>query len=254
MLHWYNWTPGYPSGVALHKDGCFSYCFRWIVYVIYISEEASWFLSLRCCIFKWEGDMLCNVECPCSYMLQLVQQLTWVNSVWQAAPYERPALSKAYLFPDGKDSVYHSSLQVFFKQWKDLNLLTSLWLFYVTAPARLPGFHVCVGSGGEKQLPDWYAEKGKCSKSYLCLFSVSSVFSRRQEDVKDTCSYSINNVYSDFQVLNLNWRLRSWKRTWRIRPWQLIRAIFTSMGLWFLQQAPRWVFFHIHFRKFCSFS
>ncbi|XP_024385327.1 monodehydroascorbate reductase, seedling isozyme [Physcomitrium patens] len=45
-----------------------------------------------------------------------------------AAPYERPALSKAYLFPD--------------------------------APARLPGFHVCVGSGGEKQLPDWYAEKG----------------------------------------------------------------------------------------------
>ncbi|KAG0602818.1 hypothetical protein M758_10G043500 [Ceratodon purpureus] len=46
----------------------------------------------------------------------------------QAAPYERPALSKAYMFPD--------------------------------SPARLPGFHVCVGSGGEKQLPEWYAEKG----------------------------------------------------------------------------------------------
>jgi monodehydroascorbate reductase (NADH) len=45
-----------------------------------------------------------------------------------AAPYERPALSKAYMFPE--------------------------------APARLPGFHVCVGSGGERQLPDWYAEKG----------------------------------------------------------------------------------------------
>ncbi|KAG0609671.1 hypothetical protein M758_7G005200 [Ceratodon purpureus] len=45
-----------------------------------------------------------------------------------AAPYERPALSKAYMFPD--------------------------------APARLPGFHVCVGSGGERQLPEWYAEKG----------------------------------------------------------------------------------------------
>jgi len=45
-----------------------------------------------------------------------------------AAPYERPALSKAYMFPE--------------------------------APARLPGFHVCVGSGGEKQLPTWYAEKG----------------------------------------------------------------------------------------------
>ncbi|KAJ6790497.1 monodehydroascorbate reductase-like [Iris pallida] len=44
------------------------------------------------------------------------------------APYERPALSKAYLFPQGS--------------------------------ARLPGFHVCVGSGGERQLPEWYTEKG----------------------------------------------------------------------------------------------
>lgn len=26
--------------------------------------------------------------------------------------------------------------------------------------ARLPGFHVCVGSGGERLLPDWYAKKG----------------------------------------------------------------------------------------------
>ncbi|KAJ8899600.1 hypothetical protein K2173_018574 [Erythroxylum novogranatense] len=44
------------------------------------------------------------------------------------APYERPALSKAYLFPEGT--------------------------------ARLPGFHVCVGSGGERLLPEWYKEKG----------------------------------------------------------------------------------------------
>jgi monodehydroascorbate reductase (NADH) len=44
------------------------------------------------------------------------------------APYERPALSKAYLFPE--------------------------------SPARLPGFHTCVGSGGERQTPDWYKEKG----------------------------------------------------------------------------------------------
>ncbi|ERN19470.1 hypothetical protein AMTRI_Chr09g42430 [Amborella trichopoda] len=44
------------------------------------------------------------------------------------APYERPALSKAYLFPEGA--------------------------------ARLPGFYVCVGSGGERLLPEWYAEKG----------------------------------------------------------------------------------------------
>lgn len=44
------------------------------------------------------------------------------------APYERPALSKAYLFPEGT--------------------------------ARLPGFHVCVGSGGERLLPEWYKENG----------------------------------------------------------------------------------------------
>lgn len=44
------------------------------------------------------------------------------------APYERPALSKAYLFPE--------------------------------SPARLPGFHVCVGSGGERLLPEWYKENG----------------------------------------------------------------------------------------------
>lgn len=44
------------------------------------------------------------------------------------APYERPALSKAYLFPE--------------------------------SPARLPGFHTCVGGGGERQTPEWYKEKG----------------------------------------------------------------------------------------------
>lgn len=44
------------------------------------------------------------------------------------APYERPALSKGYLFPEGT--------------------------------ARLPGFHVCVGSGGERLAPEWYREKG----------------------------------------------------------------------------------------------
>eukprot|EP00899_Mesostigma_viride_P024075 jgi/Mesvir1/4852/Mv11128-RA.1 len=44
------------------------------------------------------------------------------------APYERPALSKGYLNPEGA--------------------------------ARLPGFHTCVGSGGEKQPPEWYKEKG----------------------------------------------------------------------------------------------
>lgn len=44
------------------------------------------------------------------------------------APYERPALSKGYLFPRNA--------------------------------ARLPQFHVCVGSGGERLNPSWYEEKG----------------------------------------------------------------------------------------------
>ncbi|XP_039125538.1 monodehydroascorbate reductase 3, cytosolic [Dioscorea cayenensis subsp. rotundata] len=44
------------------------------------------------------------------------------------APYERPALSKGYLFPQGA--------------------------------ARLPGFHVCVGSGGERLPPEWYTQQG----------------------------------------------------------------------------------------------
>lgn len=42
--------------------------------------------------------------------------------------YERPALSKAYLFPEN--------------------------------PARLPGFHTCVGGGGERQDMAWYQEHG----------------------------------------------------------------------------------------------
>lgn len=46
------------------------------------------------------------------------------------APYERPALTKAYLFPHDKK------------------------------PARLPGFHTCVGGGGERQTPDWYKDQG----------------------------------------------------------------------------------------------
>ncbi|GAB4857428.1 Monodehydroascorbate reductase, chloroplastic/mitochondrial, variant 2 [Ancistrocladus abbreviatus] len=46
------------------------------------------------------------------------------------APYERPTLTKGYLFPLDKK------------------------------PPRLPGFHTCVGSGGERQTPEWYKEKG----------------------------------------------------------------------------------------------
>jgi len=38
--------------------------------------------------------------------------------------------------------------------------ITLMSQFDFAAPARLPGFHVCVGSGGERLLPEWYTEKG----------------------------------------------------------------------------------------------
>merc|ERR1719277_2016492 len=46
-------------------------------------------------------------------------------------PYERPALTKAYLHPPT-----------------------------AKVRARLPGFHTCVGGDGDRQTADWYAEKG----------------------------------------------------------------------------------------------
>jgi monodehydroascorbate reductase (NADH) len=54
--------------------------------------------------------------------------------------YERPALSKAYLAPEN--------------------------------PARLPGFHTCVGGGGERQTPEWYTEKGI---AYLTSTKIAAV-------------------------------------------------------------------------------
>ena len=51
-----------------------------------------------------------------------------IISAEQVAPYERPALTKAVL--------------------------------HAESPARLPGFHTCVGGGGERQTEAWYADKG----------------------------------------------------------------------------------------------
>lgn len=46
-------------------------------------------------------------------------------------PYERPALTKAYLHPPS-----------------------------AKVRARLPGFHTCVGGGGDRQDDQWYKTKG----------------------------------------------------------------------------------------------
>ncbi|CAL5207380.1 unnamed protein product [Lathyrus oleraceus] len=76
------------------------------------------------------------------------------------APYERPALSKAYLFPE--------------------------------SPARLPGFHTCVGSGGERLLPEWYSEKG--IQLYLSTEIVSA-------DLAAKFLKSANGEHFDYQTL-----------------------------------------------------
>jgi len=52
-----------------------------------------------------------------------------VVSAEPVAPYERPALTKAFLHPPG-----------------------------AKVRARLPGFHTSVGGGGDRQTPEWYSE------------------------------------------------------------------------------------------------
>jgi len=50
--------------------------------------------------------------------------------------------------------------------------ITLVAQFDFAAPARLPGFHVCVGSGGERLLPEWYTEKGDFGFYPHCFSSV----------------------------------------------------------------------------------
>eukprot|EP00514_Thraustochytrium_sp_LLF1b_P011847 CAMPEP_0184542236 /NCGR_PEP_ID=MMETSP0199_2-20130426/1860_1 /TAXON_ID=1112570 /ORGANISM="Thraustochytrium sp., Strain LLF1b" /LENGTH=460 /DNA_ID=CAMNT_0026936007 /DNA_START=167 /DNA_END=1549 /DNA_ORIENTATION=+ len=54
-----------------------------------------------------------------------------IVSTEPTAPYERPALTKAFLHPPG-----------------------------AKVRARLPGFHTSVGGGGERQTEEWYSEHG----------------------------------------------------------------------------------------------
>ncbi|GJS79572.1 monodehydroascorbate reductase 4, peroxisomal [Tanacetum coccineum] len=56
------------------------------------------------------------------------------------APYERPALSKGFLLPEG--------------------IRLELSVAFSFPPARLPGFHTCVGANEEKLTPNWYKEHG----------------------------------------------------------------------------------------------
>lgn len=70
--------------------------------------------------------------------------------------YERPALSKAYLAPDGP---------------------------------RLPGFHTSVGGGGDRQAPEWYQEKGIDFKTGTTVTALDVNAKTLTTDAGDTISY-----------------------------------------------------------------
>lgn len=41
--------------------------------------------------------------------------------------------------------------------------ITQLYFIFFTGPARLPGFHVCAGTGNDILLPEWYSAKGNAT-------------------------------------------------------------------------------------------
>lgn len=43
------------------------------------------------------------------------------------------------------------------------------------AGPKLPGFHACVGGGGEKQEPAWYKEKGIIRQQSLIVAVVAKI-------------------------------------------------------------------------------
>eukprot|EP00210_Caulerpa_lentillifera_P005211 g4978.t1 len=71
--------------------------------------------------------------------------------------YERPALSKGFLFPDN--------------------------------PARLPGFHTCVGMGLERQDAEWYKDKKMEYKTNTKVTSVSISDKSLTTESGDTIQY-----------------------------------------------------------------
>ncbi|KAA8500046.1 Monodehydroascorbate reductase [Porphyridium purpureum] len=78
----------------------------------------------------------------------------------EVAPYERPALSKAFLFKD----------------------------------VRLPGFHTCVGGGGERQQPEWYAEHGIDLMLNTEVAKANLTAGTKTIETKDGKSISAENV------------------------------------------------------------
>lgn len=153
------------------------------------------------------------------------------------APYERPALSKAYLFPECKFCYFSPNFPVLTERCSvsdDLKLLTytgtlmkTNLIFYVhhirwdcnlllglvlAAPARLPGFHVCVGSGGERLLPEWYKEKGMfifCTVQHHMLIMIEQclkAFLKYLEPVKSIITHFCSGlIFTYFTWSSIFW-------------------------------------------------
>ncbi|PWA51381.1 monodehydroascorbate reductase [Artemisia annua] len=89
-----------------------------------------------------------------------------VSAGYAAREFEKQGVKPGELAIISKEAVWFSRLSTLVLCISHITLnYISRWLL-MNAPrsakgaARLPGFHVCVGSGGEPQPPEWYTEKG----------------------------------------------------------------------------------------------
>ena len=87
------------------------------------------------------------------------------------APYERPALTKGFLHAEG--------------------------------PPRLPGFHTCVGGGGERQTPEWYAEHDVALKLSTRVTSADLRAKTLTTDGGETINYETLVVATGCGVIKL---------------------------------------------------
>ncbi|KAF8390425.1 hypothetical protein HHK36_024951 [Tetracentron sinense] len=120
-------------------------------------------------------------------------------------PYERPALSKGFLLPEG----------IFISNWNMKNALKSARGISrnekgdvklpsgLIAPARLPSFHTCVGANEERLTPRWYRDNGI---ELVLGTRVKSVDVRRQTLLTatgETISYKILIIATGARALKL---------------------------------------------------
>lgn len=101
----------------------------------------------------------------------------------------------------------------------------------IAGAARLPGFHVCVGSGGDKQPPEWYAEKG-----WLVLNSYAQVWVRAWRNVKVMIMHRNNEVYLLLDTVCYILPMAFYKLCqilwWRHLAVQFVQRLFMVISQW----------------------